>query len=167
MALSAARWSKGSIWVLFIGCGETRVVLAGACFFWSTLSRCGWSSRWCKLCAGAALCEPTAAFGRMSSFAFASFSPGSVFWCSCGVLRLGFFGRSCVLLVRQKMHVLPEVLDDFSHFHVGVDSIPAALCLQTRRMESVHSRRSWLKLLSWKFAAIVSASCSNCRSLRW
>ena len=70
---------------------------------------------WCfRLCAGAALSHPTAAFGRISSSTSICsrcshleicslhlypriFQP--LFWClgvACGVQRIGYFGRSCV-----------------------------------------------------------------------
>ena len=136
------------------------MVLAGAFFFWSTVSRSGWSSRSCRLCAGAAcqswrlleefplqrclLCRAVRTWkSGHFSFALVSFS---LFWCmgvACGVQRIGYFGRSCVHCTWfDSGYMFFERLWKNLHiFHVAVNSNPEAFglhsCIMEKRAQSM------------------------------
>ena len=121
-------------------------------------------SRWCRLCAGAALCQPTAAFGIISS---------STLICSrrshlenwtlllCPRIFQPLFGVWVLPVGYNVLDVsgdsacspLGSTMDTFSiggfgrifHiFHVAVNSNPEAFCFHSRRLESVHNRCLWL-----------------------
>ena len=89
-----------------------------------------------RLCAGAALCQPTQLLEEFPllrrfiravrtlktghfSFAFASFSPGPVFGCCLwSTASFGYSGRSCVLAtwINSGLMFYREALDDFFTF---------------------------------------------------
>ena len=151
-----------------------------------------WSSRWCRLCAGAACqslrlveefpvlrCRVVALFalGNLDfAFALVSFSP----WCvgvACGVQRMVSGRVRC--LVQKWIHVYGRLWTNFSTFYVAANSNPEAFSIRFE-WRSVHSRCFWLQSLQcgshvetwtlflqalhfWQFAAVFSAQCSGPR----
>ena len=146
------------------------MVLPGACFLWSTILRSGWSSRWCRLGAGAAcqswrlleefpllrclLCRAVRTWkSGHFSFALVSFSACSCVGVASGVQRIGHFGRSCVHLhlVRRWINVLREALDEFTHF---------------RRCGELESRGVWPPFSQNGEACTIDASGCTLRAAR-
>ena len=126
------------------------MVLPGAFFSWSTLLRSGWSSRWCRLCTGAA-CQPWMLLEEFTllrclpcravrtwetghfSFALVSFS---LFWrlgVACEYSVLKFSGDPH--LVRQSLLVLRGLWRNLHIFYVAVNSNPEAFGLHSGGME--------------------------------
>ena len=147
----------------------------GWCFFsWSTLLRSGWSSRWCRLCAGAA-CQPwrlleefplrracLAALFALEIWtlllcprifqlilAFGCCLWSTAYWIFREILRAPH-------LVRQWIHVIRGLWKNLHIFNVAVNSNPEAFALHSAEWRCVHSRCFWLQLLSQRGSHVGS-----------
>ena len=121
-------------------------------------------SRWCRLCVGAALCQPTVALGRISSFTLICsrcshleswtlllcpriFQP--LFWCLgvavehsvldiLGDPACSPLGWTCGYMFFERLWTI------FHNFHVAVNSNREVFAFIHAGWRSVHSRCFWL-----------------------